>query len=933
MALPHHDDSLVFADDSRLAGKDIGEKTPLKNLDFLPSSQRLFEPTQIDQSTSPVFRSASFSSDERDISLPVIVQRSPSTFPEENDALGEENGATTLHDQENEEGIDLGADTQVIGENGNHTETFSANDDTQVILPRKIGHVEKSEPNYGKSNADSTPTPNASNNNNKTKQNAHPTLQLPEIPEADLKLDFFGADTQVIGTNSAQNSTLPILPPTDDTQVISSEKNSDTLVIGANQDILANQTNIDTQNLTILDKPTLIWKDTQPITQLPELQTDLGAETLSPVQSSPNKNFELDTTLLLLPSKQIDEPTTQVLNTQEELIANDHESIDLGHKPVLSSGQNEAKSRSDLRSDLSIISNDDDMRDQENQMVFEDSVFQHRKRRRIGTDSEEDEAVEPEKANGSLEGVSNNADGDPGVDENLNSQDISISDSPAPLSSNIRHKMAWSQSLSDLEDVSHDVKDLDINVQEDDTNDVILVPKTRRRNEIPATQSQSSILREDQEILEISNLSYDLAVWAFSQFRHYPARILEYGEGNLLVEFFDLAQIEVKNTDLFFLDVRIGDNVRLHSKTEQFVVTGLSVLDPESEWKCTRGYDTVFVTKWSKSKSKDPTELQVRIFDIYMDIGEWAAHQQKYHILHQDLDLVQENYGVVRGILGEKEIAEEIAVQDSSLSPKKDRLSSTLFSGYVFFVTSIEESRKSKILEMITTNGGVFIDDDIKQYTELAEGPNGLLLALKKFESFRFGALLADNYSRSAKYLQALALGWPILADCFIEQVLKTPRMLDDWPVYLLPAGQSLVTKSLRSLDVYQFMNNCNKNLSLDRQFDLNLELLFGWNIVVLNTKQDARTLDMCGFIFHAFGAKSWKLCLDTEEVKSEVLKLEQKVLVYDNLGKEYEKLVRPRRNTQNQYLKSSLVVGIIDWEWVVQCVISGYIWPPKKMH
>lgn len=925
MALPHHDDSLVFADDTRLAVKDIGEKFLPKDLDFLPNSQRLFEPTQIDQSTSPVFRSASFSSDERDISLPVIVQRSPSTFPEQNDALGEETGATTLHDLENEEGMVLGADTQIIGEKRDQTEIFGANDDTQVILPKRIEQLEKLEHNSGKFSFDSTPTAHASNTDNETSKDIEIALQLQETTASELRLDFFGADTQVIGTNSAQNSTLPILPPTDDTQVISSGKNSDTLVIGANQDNTANHTNIDTQNLTILDKPTLAWKDTQPITQFPELQTDLGAETLSQVQSSPNKNFELDTTLLLLPSKQIDEPTTQVLNTQEEMIENDHESIDLGHKPVLSSGQNEAK----LRSDLSIISNDDDMRDQDNEMVFEDSVFQHRKRRRIGTDSEEEEEYrDPGKESGTLEGASN-ANGVSGGDENLNSQNISISDSPAPLSSNIRHKVAWSQSLSDLEDVSHDVKDLDINVQEDDTNDVILVPKTRRRNEIPATQSQSSILREDQETLEISNISYDLAVWAFSQFRHYPARILEYGEGTLLVEFFDLAQIEVKNTDLFFLDVRIGDNVRLHSKTEQFVVTGLGVVDPESEWKCTRGYDTVFVTKWSKSKLKDPMELQVRIFDIYMDIGEWAAHQQKYHILHQDLDLVQENYGVVRGILGEREVAEQTAVQNPSLSPKKDRLHSTLFSGYVFFVTSIEESRKSKILEMITTNGGVFIDDDIKRFTELTAGPNGLLLALKKFESFRFGALLADNYSRSAKYLQALALGWPILADCFIEQVLKTPTMLDDWPVYLLPAGQSLVTKSLRSLDVYQFMKNCNENFSLDRQFDLNQELLFGWNIVVLNTKQDARTLDMCGFIFHAFGAKSLKLCSDTEEVRSVVLEFKQKVLVYDNLGKEYEKLVRPKKNTQS----SNLALGIIDWEWVVQCVISGYIWPPKKMH
>lgn len=973
MASPTQDDSLVFAADSRWTKQPNSSSLP-RNPDFSPDSHHPNEPTQLDQSTSPVFRSASFSSsDERDLLITVASPPSQPNFRKFGSDSADLHAGDEVHDVTAEDGVDLDTDTQVIGKRHDYGGELAPTDDTQVILPRRHGETGPFS-RTTESNRPASPTPhNDANNGDKHKNSEDTQAQIDDthlnLTNGDLKLQFLASDTQVI-TTSSTTANPGRITAIDDTQVIQSERLTDTSALPATIEALAEQTHADTPNSTVLDQksPTLIWKDTQPITQLPDLQPDTLP--LSQVQSSPNKNFELDTTLLLSPSRPVDEPTTQVLNTQEELIDDEHISVDLGHKPVLSSGQTDSK----LRSDLSIISNDDDLRDHDNHIMYEDSVFQHRKRRKLVQgeveadlsdasmcDGEEEQEKLPEDTlkvdtttvngqskdigSGSLESLPKTQDDT--QKEALNEppsespHDIAVSDSPKLYSSStVTHKTAWSQSSSELEDVSHTVQDLDINAltgNDDDTNDVILVPRPRRRTEIPPTQSQNAELREEtlanQEMASVKN---EKAVWAFSLFKHYPARVLDYGEGTSFIEFADLTQIEVKNTDLFLLDLRLGDVVHLVLSMGEYIVTGLALFNHESPFKCIRGYDTVYIGKKGRHGVAQGAEMAVLLSEIYMEVGEWASHQQRYHIFHDEFDLVQENYGVVKSVLGSTNGAEIPPASRTTtvLSPKKLNLDagkplrSSLFVGFVFFVTSIDDARKNHLSEMITTNGGVFIDDDIKQHTELVGGADGLRLALSKFGNFHFGALLSDGYSRSAKYLQALALGWPILADCYIEHVIGNPDMLHNWLVYLLPAGHSLVTNGVRSLEVYDFRNNFMRDIGLNGQLGLNLHLLAAHNVVVLNKKQSAKTLDMCEFIFHAFGSKSLSLCLSVGEINEVVLKLGPNILIYDNAASEY---ANSRKTTKKAKSKGKVAVGIIDWEWVVQCVISGYVWRPAS--
>lgn len=687
------------------------------------------------------------------------------------------------------------------------------------------------------------------------------------------------------------------------------------------------------------------WGDTQPMTQVVNFHP--AQVNHMNMESSPTKNFDFEvdtTTLVLSPADQnriCEEPTTQVVNTQEELI--DHNGLSgvaIGCKSVFSSSQNERISNPNM----SIISNDDYNKDDiENSVLYEDSVITHRrKRQKLLADQNvfgpnEIEEIKPDNSITEESQVTKEND------------DFTSGVSSIPTFTNLPHKNSWSQSSSELEDFSHDVgfdvdmigADNDV-TQAEESHVEITVPRLRRSNQIPETQSQPEELREESLMrLTIDNIHNQQAVWALSQFKHHPGRVLRLGESVSLVEFSDLILEEIKNEDLYILDLRIGDVVLLKLRLGEFIVTGLVCLYEESCFKCMRGFDTAMVTKKGRHGYSQGKEFQVAISQIYMEMGMWTEHQLRYQLFFGDIDFSHESYGTVRNKLESTEIEGAPATTKGNgislklLQPipndseSRDVLKkSDLFSDMVFFVTSVNDDRKSQLSQLIISNGGIFIDDEIKLFVlSGTSAGNELCLKLNRFEGLRFGALLSDGCSRSAKYLQALALGWPILADSFVDQAIANPNILDNWPVYLLPAGHSLYIKGLKSHDIFRFRENYGRGLDLNNQLSNNSKLLASEVIIILDKKQDPKTLDMCEFIFHAFGAKAIKFCKTINGIDRLLKELKGKhVMVYDNGSNEYVKSA-PKKTLKRATAKHN--VGVIGWEWLVQCVISCYIWQP----
>lgn len=674
--------------------------------------------------------------------------------------------------------------------------------------------------------------------------------------------------------------------------------------------------------------------DTQPITQViwTSPEKELDTYNREQVVSSPNRTREEDysnaesTAVMISPifKESAAEPTTQVFNTQEDSINSDFDNskpLDLGANSVLLSSQQRSQQsgRHLNEGELSIISNDDES---PNGVFYEDSVFRHKQKQ--------------EQAN----------------DGAGNSGILST-----PLES------PGSDSLSALEDITNDVdnselrlitKDWDMDPNE--SNVSINIPKKRKYNLVVVTQSQEEeelgapkyISLEDLTSLDVRSMKRLDAVWAFTQFKYFPGRIVNHvSDVSSLVEFTDGIQMEIKHADMFLLDIRVGDILDTLLKKGTYVVTGLGSSYPDSLFISSRGYDTVYLSKKGKHNVPFGPSFPVSLASVYMELAHWVLHQTKFHLVCGDVDLTQQNYIAIKKVCEENvqspSPVPKTEPESTRVSPRKLKTEKPngIFSGMVFFVTSIEENRKNRLAKLINGNGGTLIDDEIRQYLTFDQdlkNEGRLKLSLSHFHGFKFGALLSDGHSRSAKYLQALALGWPILADTFIDEALADPTMVDQWFIFLLPAGQSYYTNSLRSHETFAFRLNWLHQKYLTEQLDINGHLLNNVEVLILEADQDKKVLEMCRFIFHAFGAKTLRSFESVEDAENFInaRSIKRSYLIYDNEKEFYEAFNKAGKAKlkKDSIFEEQTEVAIVDWEWVVQSVICNHIWPPvSKMY
>lgn len=657
------------------------------------------------------------------------------------------------------------------------------------------------------------------------------------------------------------------------------------------------------------------------------------------------------------------EATTQVVNTQEEVYGESSlELVDLGLGKRISDSPGKGKRSI---SDLSIASIEGDSLSEVEgpTFVYEDSVFNQKKRKNRSDRTERTSKKEAviQESNLSLSNyqtedieclgtISNTIEATRSGDSEsqITSKPNPLSKVPQYIKEGESHtqteeeniNQAWSTSSSELEDISQDPSEQWSKLPfwtTESTNENIsqqVKVSSRRNNAIPDdnSQQQLQVLRKEElNSLGIESITNEQAVWAFSLFRNMPAIVCVVGDDSSLVYAPNLKESSIRNSDLHLLDIRVGDFVLRILKFGQYVVTGLSRQSNNSRYTCIRGYDTILIKKRGKHSAGQGAELCFPLLEICMEADQWASHQQRFRIEHEKVNLLLAAYSVVHKILfsnKEHRPSTDLGADLATIiRPPSSKLG--VFLGMFFFVTSVEGDRKDKLNQIVTSNGGLLIDDDIDLYLDRSFTSSGTCtLWLKPLKDFKFGALLSDGYSRSAKYLQALALGWPILSEVFVQESVKNPSLVEQWPSFLLPAGLSFCFNGTKSQDVFHFRKNFMNNLSMDGQLSNNAHLMSSIDVLVLKKNQDRKVLNMCGFIFHAFGARSVVSFENCSLLEKHIrANGSDSTLVYDNNESLFQLLFE--RKSKRKSSKASQKVAVINWEWVAQCVISSLIWKP----
>ena len=130
---------------------------------------------------------------------------------------------------------------------------------------------------------------------------------------------------------------------------------------------------------------------------------------------------------------------------------------------------------------------------------------------------------------------------------------------------------------------------------------------------------------------------------------------------------------------------------------------------------------------------------------------------------------------------------------------KTTKKATNLFQNMYFAISHRQQDEKSLVSTLITEQGGGILEDGFEKLFETASvsklrkqtGDDDAELVLSSTaKSVGFTALIADEHSRKAKYMQALALGLPCISGKWILTCVAKEEVVA-WTPYLLCAGQS----------------------------------------------------------------------------------------------------------------------------------------------
>lgn len=202
---------------------------------------------------------------------------------------------------------------------------------------------------------------------------------------------------------------------------------------------------------------------------------------------------------------------------------------------------------------------------------------------------------------------------------------------------------------------------------------------------------------------------------------------------------------------------------------------------------------------------------------------------------------------------------------------------SNLFDRMSFAVSYVkQEQERENVTKLIEDHGGTILAGGFDSLFEpLAKSSNEVLeLSLSPAaQVIGFTALIADEHSRKAKYMQALALGLPCISGCWITACVAKSTVLD-WAPYLLCAGQSsFLGNAIRSRTLQPYPAS---EATLADTFERRDKLLDGKSILLVTGKgkvEEKRKAYV--FLARALGPARVKQVVDYGEARKRLLEAE----------------------------------------------------------
>lgn len=380
-------------------------------------------------------------------------------------------------------------------------------------------------------------------------------------------------------------------------------------------------------------------------------------------------------------------------------------------------------------------------------------------------------------------------------------------------------------------DVAADVEMPDVDEERDELADTTPEPVDDDAAIHPVTD------RGEEPVGDIIAPNRVWASWPGSHF--YPATCLGRVIGRQLqIRFDDGNTTSLDATQTRALELRPGDLVKVDEtgmKRHTYVVVGLkdkihNVGGDELPTTDRLGYATVVLEEKIRDSLPNAKAVQaaakpiaVPIGSIYLTTQLWTRLRDRLFSFSPPASPTKSASRIGTPVAAVDPIAtpsftrrgttapsllKDVTTRAGSVASSSARSGSGVFSNMAFVLTSTAaDVDKEAIARIIKTNGGQVLDQGFhelfiyesadappssqgrRRSTSVADASAGLSLK-PEYQDLGFVALISDSFSRSTKYIQALALNVPCLHLRWVNDSLSCSRAAP-FARYLLPAGVS----------------------------------------------------------------------------------------------------------------------------------------------
>lgn len=457
---------------------------------------------------------------------------------------------------------------------------------------------------------------------------------------------------------------------------------------------------------------------------------------------------------------------------------------------------------------------------------------------------------------------------------------------------------------------------------------------TKKRRKIESSIKDENLLKVNEEkiipqdillkeggSLTDKDVIFEDSVWCLYgvNMRYYPGRILDDSGTEEAKVLFALEEQYTKYSDIFLLDIRIGDIVQwqLHS----YQVVGLEARNKENSSvciRCIRGYDTVYLNKQQQQQESTITKTTkiVPLSDIHITMDEWSKRSKIFQTkevekspirgrtnttLNSPKYIKEKVYGLRNANkmkYEEKEEEEEtridilksvsIGKEQGSVNNNNTVISTTIpkdltissnakckkiFKDCLFVISGINDGRDELLKKYINMMDGEIIIGGVQSIFKYSKKIGSTLRSkfieysldlqiLDKYGTKRFICLISHKHLRSIKYMEMLALRWPTIHwKYIIDNVEKDYNEIDINKLnkYLLPSGGSNRLIDNDGNIVIKSNNIIKFLINFDNGKLLN-EQLYGMNELMLNfiviIQGESSINEFVKFLFACLGVK-----------------------------------------------------------------------------